>query len=194
GTPLISDPGQILVAAAHAAGIRVESVPGPSAVMAALSASGFAATEFIFLGFPPSRSKDRETWVTAVSKETRLAVFFEAPHRIVDTLRRLGAEIGSEKTVAVGRELTKLHEELVIRPISDLISYFSRPKGEFIVLVPPASLPPPDPVGVDAERLRREFGVITKNSHGSKRQAVKELASRHNLSVNEVYRLVREED
>src|SRR6185436_70073 len=86
GTPLISDPGQTLVGAARAAGIRVESIPGPSAVMAALSSSGLETPEFVFLGFPPARSKDRKIWFESLRSQSRLAVFFEAPHRIRRTL------------------------------------------------------------------------------------------------------------
>src|SRR6185503_17879675 len=94
GTPLISDPGQTLVAAARAAGIRVESIPGPSAVMAALSSSGLPADEFVFLGFPPTRSKDRKKWLADLAVQSRLAVFFEAPHRIQRTLSDLEALLG----------------------------------------------------------------------------------------------------
>src|SRR5215472_3818512 len=94
GTPVISDPGQTLVAAARAAGIRVESIPGPSAVMAAIAASGLPAPEFVFLGFPPIRSKDRKHWFAAVRDEARLVVFFEAPHRIEQTLRDLADVLG----------------------------------------------------------------------------------------------------
>src|SRR5687767_5052870 len=83
GTPLISDPGQNLVAEARRAGIRVEAVPGPSAILAALSSSGLAAATFVFLGFPPIRAKDRAAWLGGLRDESRLAIFFEAPHRIL---------------------------------------------------------------------------------------------------------------
>src|SRR5919204_4904390 len=113
GTPTISDPGEDLIAAAHAAGIKVESVPGPSAVMAALSASGVPTREFTFLGFPPPRSKDRKAWLSAAVAEPRTVVFFEAPHRIASTLAELG-ELTGGRIVAGARELTKAHEELVV--------------------------------------------------------------------------------
>src|SRR6478672_11644964 len=124
GTPLISDPGQTLVAAARASGIRVESIPGPSAVMAALSTSGLEAAEFVFLGFPPVRSKDRKVWFAALAGQSRLAVFFEAPHRIRRTLADLATCLGDDRTVAIGRELTKAYEELVVQPISQHIQHF----------------------------------------------------------------------
>src|SRR5262245_57983406 len=131
GTPVVSDPGEALVAAAREAGVRVEPIPGPSAVMAAIAASGLPSREFTFLGFPPSRSKDRKLWLAKLASESRLAVFFEAPHRILGTLTDLGAVIGLDAAVCVARELTKVHEELVIRPISELLEIFSRPIGEF---------------------------------------------------------------
>ena len=136
GTPLISDPGQTLVGAARAAGIRDESIPGPSAVMAALSSSGLPTTEVVFLGFPPIRSKDRKVWFDDLQHQGRLAVLFEAPHRIRRTLTDLGASLGVDREIAVGRELTKAYEELVVQPISHHLEHFAVPKGEFTILTP----------------------------------------------------------
>ena len=191
GTPLISDPGQTLVAAARAKGIRVESVPGPSAVMAALSASGLETREFVFLGFPPIRSKDRKRWFESLSTQTRLSVFFEAPHRIRRTLTDLGTAVGPDRVVAVGRELTKAYEELVVWPIYQHLQHFVAPKGEFTVLVPPAV--PVESAGdrpLSAAELRREFGELTHNSPLGRRKALKILADRHGIAVNELYRLI----
>jgi 16S rRNA (cytidine1402-2'-O)-methyltransferase len=194
GTPVISDPGQTLIAAARAAGIRVESIPGPSAVMAALSSSGLPSAEFTFLGFPPVRSKDRKKWFDALASETRLAVFFEAPHRIRRSLEDLGARLGSDRSVAIGRELTKAHEELVIKPISEHLEYFAEPRGEFTVLVPPAATVSGDertpPL---TSLLRREFGYLTDNEGLTRRRALKVLAERHGMAVNELYRLLGSE-
>jgi 16S rRNA (cytidine1402-2'-O)-methyltransferase len=194
GTPLISDPGQTLVATARAAGIRVESIPGPSAVMAALASSGLPTAEFVFLGFPPTRSKDRKKWLEELASQTRLAVFFEAPHRIRRTLSDLEAHLGRDREIAVGRELTKAHEELVVWPIYQHLEYFSEPRGEFTVLVPPgivtdlADRPVPP-----TEALRLEFGELTNNKGVTRRQALKVLAERHGMAVNELYRLLGRE-
>ena len=191
GTPLISDPGQTLVAAARAAGIRVESIPGPSAVMAALSTSGLETGEFVFLGFPPTRSKDRKAWFDGLKAQTRLAVFFEAPHRIRRTLADLGDFLGADRTIALGRELTKVHEELVIWPIYKQLEHFAMPKGEFTVLVPPPALadgegkPAPD-----LAQLAVELGYLTNNQSLTKRMALKVLAERYGMAVNELYRLL----
>jgi 16S rRNA (cytidine1402-2'-O)-methyltransferase len=191
GTPVVSDPGETLIAAARAAGIRVEAIPGASAVMTAVASSGLEAREFTFLGFPPSRSKDRKRWLANAVREPRLVVMFEAPHRILGTLTDLAALLGDEAVVGVARELTKAHEELVVRPIYGLLEYFSNPRGEFTVLIPPRQAQPPDDKPVlDAERARAEFGELTKNGGLKRREALKVLAERHGLGVNDLYRIL----
>jgi 16S rRNA (cytidine1402-2'-O)-methyltransferase len=195
GTPVISDPGQTLVAAARAAGIRVDSIPGPSAVMAALSTCGLEASEFVFLGFPPIRSKDRKSWFARLANQTRLAVFFEAPHRIRRTLADLGDSLGLDREIGVGRELTKAYEELVVWPIRQQIQYFTAPKGEFTVLVPP---PGPTEAGESimpsAAQIRAEIGELTNSEALTKRKALKILADRHGVGVNQLYRVLGDED
>src|SRR5262249_55867438 len=120
GTPVVSDPGQYLIRTAIDAGVRVEPIPGPSAVMAALAASGLDSGAFSFLGFPPIRAKDRTKWFDRMRTMLGTVVFFEAPHRIKSTLEELLARIGDRPAV-VCRELTKVHETLVRGPISGLI-------------------------------------------------------------------------
>ena len=116
GTPTVSDPGSRLVAAAHKRGVRVEAVPGASAVLAALVSSGLASEQFLFAGFPPSRSNDRKKWLEKLSDEPRPLVIFEAPHRITKLLGQM-KDIMGDREVCLGRELTKKHEELVKGPI-----------------------------------------------------------------------------
>ena len=133
GTPGISDPGSRLVHAAREAHLPVLAIPGPSAITAALSTSGVPADEFVFMGFPPRSGKAREDWFERFARETRTVVFFEAPHRIGRTL----TEVASVKQpIYVHRELTKVHETLVICPDSTAVSGVP-PKGEFTVVVPP---------------------------------------------------------
>ncbi len=115
GTPVVSDPGAWLVAAAHKAAVPVVPIPGPSAVIAALSASGLTAEQLLFVGFPPSRAGARKRWFAALKDESRLIAFYEAPHRIRASLEDLLEQLG-DRLIAVGRELTKAHEELVVRP------------------------------------------------------------------------------
>jgi 16S rRNA (cytidine1402-2'-O)-methyltransferase len=191
GTPVVSDPGQTLIAAARQAGIRVESIPGPSAVMAAISSSGLDVAEFTFAGFPPSSSNARKKWLAGFVSEPRLVVFFEAPHRVIGLLTDLGSVVGIDRPVCVARELTKTHEELVVRPIKDLLQHFEEPRGEFTVLLPPAreaeaiTVPPPDP-----DSLEAELGDLTNNGRLRRREALKILAERHGLTVNALYKLL----
>jgi len=108
GTPTVSDPGGLLIRAAIEAGVRVEPIPGPSAVLTALAASGLPTDSFTFLGFPPTRAKDRKAWFDRVNGLRGTVVFFESPNRIQSTLRDIHHTLG-ECQVAVGRELTKIH-------------------------------------------------------------------------------------
>ncbi len=190
GTPLISDPGGMLVAAAHDAGIRVEPVPGASAAMAAVSASGLPAHQILFVGFPPPRANDRRRWLTSLKDEPRLLVFFEAPHRILASLTDL-LEIFGDRLAAVGRELTKVHEELAVRPISEHVHRLTLPRGEFTIVVAPAEAIPEQPVDVpDTSVLLREFGEMTNSSAGSRREAVKLLARKYRVGTREMYQLL----
>jgi 16S rRNA (cytidine1402-2'-O)-methyltransferase len=190
GTPVVSDPGQGLVAAVRAAGFRVESIPGPSAVMAAISSAGLDAREFTFLGFPPTKAKDRKEWLRAAASSSRLTIFFEAPHRILGTLTYLGEICGLERPVAIARELTKVHEELVIRPIRELLVHFASPRGEFTVLLPPVDQPATSAGPPGAESLMAEFRYLTKNNAMKRREAMKVLADRYGLAVNALYKLL----
>ena len=189
GTPLISDPGALLVSAAHAAGLRVEPIPGPSAALAAVSASGLAADQILFVGFPPSRATARKKWLAALRDERRLIVLYEAPHRIRQCLEDLLAELG-DRMIAIGRELTKAHEELVVRPTSAALETLGDPRGEYTVVVSPAivehqnadSLP-------DRETLISEFGEMTNNA-SSRRDAVRRLAEKYHVAPRAMYKLL----
>lgn len=190
GTPLISDPGVLLVSAAHAAGIRVEPVPGASAALAAVSASGLAADEILFVGFPPSRSNARKKWFERLASEKRLVVFFEAPHRIRAALED-ARDIFGERTIALGRELTKAHEELVVRPISVQIESLGEPRGEFTVVVSPAPETAIEQRLVPhASALADEFGRLTETGQGSRRELVRQLAARYQVAPKAMYRLL----
>jgi 16S rRNA (cytidine1402-2'-O)-methyltransferase len=187
GTPGVSDPGKHLVRAALEAGHRVVAVPGASAVMAALASSPFGADEFVFAGFPPRKAHARTEWFQRLADESRTVVFFEAPHRIQQTLESLGPILG-ERPIMIARELTKLHEQLVITPSNRAVADAGAPLGEYAVVVGPSERrsrhpeeSPPDAV------LASEFGQLTSNGALSRRQVVSELARRHGLSQREVY-------
>jgi 16S rRNA (cytidine1402-2'-O)-methyltransferase len=190
GTPSIADPGARLVSAAHAAGYRVVPIPGPSAAIAAISASGLSAEQILFAGFPPSRSSARKRWFQKLRDEQRLIVLYEAPHRIRQSLEDLAAELG-DRTVAVGRELTKLHEELVVRPLSDCLKELTTPRGEYtVVIAPPVSPNSAAAPLPGAPALAAEFGTMTENSRGSRRDAVRRLAEKYGISTREMYTLL----
>src|SRR6185503_17958770 len=133
GTPTISDPGHGLIKAAIDAGIRVEPIPGPNAAIAALAVSGLPTETFSFLGFPPTRAKARSEWFDRARSVGGTIVFFEAPHRIRETLDQLRREVG-DCQVAVCRELTKTHEELVRGPITYALAHIGSYLGEFTVV------------------------------------------------------------
>jgi 16S rRNA (cytidine1402-2'-O)-methyltransferase len=188
GTPLISDPGRHFVATARAAGIRIDGIPGPSAIVTALSISGLDTAEFTFLGFPPIRSIDRSPWMARAVAEPRLVVFFEAPHRIHRTLQDLGRASNLDRTIAIGRELTKTHEEMVIGPIHEMLAAVETPKGEYTILLPPIKLvKQPSTVPLSAE-LAHEFGQLIDNVAVNRRAAMKILADKYGMSVNDIYR------
>ena len=191
GTPVVSDPGAQLVAAAHAAGVRVEPIPGPSALVAAVSASGFGADGFLFLGFPPSRAQQRRKWINACAGETRPLVLYEAPHRIRDTLEDLKSILG-DRTIALGRELTKAHEELVVRPISEVLSTMRQPKGEYTVVIAQASDEAEALAAPSAGNLFDEFCRMTELGLLSRRDIVRQLADKYGLSQRDVYARVEE--
>ncbi|HHV78602.1 MAG TPA: 16S rRNA (cytidine(1402)-2'-O)-methyltransferase [Firmicutes bacterium] len=140
GTPVISDPGQKLIALALANGIRVVHIPGPSAVIAALVLSGFPADKFVFEGFLPRKRADRRKALRALAEERRTIVLFEAPHRLHDALRDIAAEMGDPQ-VAVARELTKVHEEVLRGKASEVLTSISGKavKGEITIVISPMS-------------------------------------------------------
>jgi 16S rRNA (cytidine1402-2'-O)-methyltransferase len=151
GTPAVSDPGARAVAAVRAAGFRVIPLPGPSAVIAALSASGLADGAFHFAGFLPAKVGARRTAIEGLKGITATLVFYEAPHRIEETLSDLVAGLEAEREIVIARELTKLFEQIERMPLPDALAWLAaddnRRRGEFVLLV---SAPPPR-TGLDAE-------------------------------------------
>jgi 16S rRNA (cytidine1402-2'-O)-methyltransferase len=187
GTPTVSDPGQHLIAAAIARGIRVEPVPGPSAALAALSASGLSSDTFLFLGFPPTKAGERRAWFDALKTAGRTVVFFEAPHRIVSTLAELLGTIGDAEIV-VARELTKTHETLVKGHIGEVLSRLGTPRGELTVVVDVGHLPDFGATRTpERHEMLAEFGQLTDSGCLSRRQVVMKLAHRYGLPARTVY-------
>ncbi len=139
GTPAISDPGSLLVRQVRAAGHRVVPVPGPSALIAALSASGLASSHFRFEGFLPPKGAARQARLAELVTYDATLIFYEAPHRIVAMMADLANIFGGQRPAAIGRELTKRFEQIVSGPLQDLVTQLNEGqiavKGEFVVLV-----------------------------------------------------------
>ena len=186
GTPLVADPGQRFIAAAIDQGIRVVPIPGTSAVLAALAASGYPADEFVFAGFAPSRSKDRISWLERLSGEVRPVVFFEAPHRIAKTLSEM-AEILGERPITVARELTKVHEELIRTTARLAPTLQIAERGEFTIVLAPYSKAPEPARAIDDTELGSYFSQITNSEGLSRREALVATANKFGLSPNDVY-------
>ena len=158
GTPLISDPGYPLITACQAHGLAVIAIPGPSALIAALSVCGLPTDRFCFDGFLPRRHSARVTRLKELSHATATLVFYESAHRIVDSLRDMCAVFGVDRQAVVARELTKLHETLKRAPLADLLAWVERDdnqqRGEFVVLVAGA-VRNPGPLDDDIDHILR---------------------------------------
>ena len=137
GTPAISDPGEDLVALCAQHDIPVEAVPGPCALICALSVSGLPTARFTFEGFLPQNKKNRRSHLDSLKGEQRTMVFYEAPHKLEDTLEDFVAVFGAERRIALCRELTKLHEEVVRTTVSQALADCATrpPRGEYVLVV-----------------------------------------------------------
>ncbi len=190
GMPGISDPGERVVRAAAEQGIAVEVVPGPSAALTALAASGLPAERFCFEGFLPRRGQDRRDRVKAVAARTYTTVLFEAPHRVVRTLADLADACGRHRYVVIGRELTKLHEQIWRGNLGDALTWAQsgEPRGEWVLVVsgPDAAgrdhPPPADEDVLDALQTWLEGGA-------DRRQAVAGVAAEMGVPKRHVYQL-----
>jgi 16S rRNA (cytidine1402-2'-O)-methyltransferase len=191
GTPAVSDPGTELVAVARESGIPVVPIPGPSAVATALSAAGFKADRYLFLGFVPRKGSERARLLARAAGEEWSVVFFEAPPRLVDLLADLAATAGGGRRAIVARELTKLHEELRLGTVDELAEYFSAnpPRGELTVVLEGTGVSPPPPVRTEDARER---ATLLLAEGLTRREVVRRLSDTLGLSRNDAYRLVME--
>jgi 16S rRNA (cytidine1402-2'-O)-methyltransferase len=189
GTPGVSDPGTDLVAAAQEAGFRVVPIPGPSAVAAALSAAGIPADRYLFLGFLPRKGAERSRLLARAAAEEWSVVFFEAPTRLTALLTELAAVAGPGRRAMVGRELTKLHEELRSGTLAELADYYSSvpPRGELTVVMEGTGTPPPPPDRT-ADAAEEAAGLLAAGL--SRREVARRLTETMGMSRNEAYRLV----
>lgn len=187
GTPTISDPGALIVAAATEAGIRVEVIPGPSAVITAISASGLLTGAFTFVGFSPSRLKDRIHWLNELTNEERAIVFFESPHRIRTTLEQM-QHIMNDRDIVIAREMTKVHEEFVKGPISEVLkSLSSKVKGEITVVIQPRILSSKKKSPPTTEQIWKEFRHLTEQLGLGKRASISRIAKSYDMKSRDIY-------
>ena len=190
GTPTISDPGGRLIRATIDSGLRVEPLPGPSAVLAALAASGLPTDSFLFLGFPPTRSKDRKMWFDRVKAVRGTIIFFEAPHRIQSTLHEFQREVGN-CDVVIGRELTKINEELVRGPIERVSEWVGKGRGEFTIVVNIGQITEIYPKQeIMTGNLVIELGEMTLSPGVTKRKAINSLGRKYGIAPNKVYAIL----
>jgi 16S rRNA (cytidine1402-2'-O)-methyltransferase len=194
GTPAISDPGTEMVAAAQARGIRVVPIPGPSAVAAALSASGLVGDRYLFIGFVPRKGTARRRLLERAAGEPWTVVFFEAPGRLGELLEDLAALCGKERRAVVARELTKIHEDIRSGTLAALRTYYqmSEPLGEVTVLL--AGQPPDEAAGITVDPDEVAAAIAERlNAGDSRKDVVRMVGARFGLSRNEAYRRVTEQ-
>ncbi len=184
GTPGISDPGFELIKTVIEADHKVSSIPGPAAPIAAVVASGLPSAEFTFLGFLPRRSIDRRRLFESVRESPRTLVAFESPHRIQKSLQDLLATVG-DRRMAACREMTKLHEETYRGTVSEAISHFTAPRGEFTLVVEGATNAPPE---LSDDQIVAMLTSLA-NDGTSTRDAVARVVEDTGLSRQRVYRL-----
>jgi 16S rRNA (cytidine1402-2'-O)-methyltransferase len=187
GMPGISDPGYELIKACIDNNITVVPIPGASAVITALSAAGLPTDRFIFDGFLPAKSQKRQEYLASLQGESRTLVFYESPHRLRDTLADLGEILGSDRSLVIARELTKLYEEFWRGTIAEGITHYQdkEPQGEYTLLV--AGNPPNKPQLTETE-LKNELLSMIKQGI-SRSQASREIAKDTGLSRRYLYQL-----
>ena len=187
GMPTVSDPGFLLVRAAVKAGVAVTIIPGPSAVLSALAVSGLPTDRFTFEGFLPRKTGDRKKAFELLARESRTMVFFESPHRILESLEDAAAVLGESRQASVSRELTKKFEHTERGTLPELVEWAkSEPKGEMVLVIAGA-----EAVDVKSEDLVQQVLALIEDGIGLK-QAVAEIAGAAGAGKSELYQSVLE--
>ncbi len=186
GSPAISDPGEELVQQAAAAGITVCAIPGPCAVITALSISGQATGRFCFEGFLSTAKKSRREHLEALKTEQRTMIFYEAPHKLTNTLSDMAEVFGADRPISLCRELTKLHEEVIRTTLGGALEYYETqpPKGEFVLVIAGA-----EPVKEEAATTEDAAQMVARlmKDGMTRKDAIKQTAKELNLPKNAVY-------
>ena len=186
GSPAISDPGEDLVKQCAAAGITVCAIPGPCAVITALSISGQSTGRFCFEGFLSTAKKSRREHLESLIGESRTMVFYEAPHKLLATLEDMSSVFGSDRPISLCRELTKLHEEVVRTTLGEAIAKYAEtpPKGEFVLVVAGAPALEKEKA-TSADAAARVAQLMEEGL--SRKDAIKQTAKELDLPKNVVY-------
>lgn len=186
GTPAISDPGEDLVRLCAESGITVTAIPGPCAAITALSASGLPTGRFTFEGFLSTTKKNRAAHLKSLEYERRTMIFYEAPHKLAATLRDLEQAFSGQRRIALCRELTKLHEEVLRLTLAEAVAYYAQtaPRGEFVLIVEGA--PETQEAGTSMEDALARVAALTAGGV-SKKDAVKQVAQETGLPKNALY-------
>lgn len=186
GMPTISDPGEHLVRKAIEVGIKVDVIPGPSAFTAALAISGLDSSAFIFVGFLPNKRKARLEALQELQAESRTVIFYEAPHRLLDTLQDMQTVLGVEQPLIVGRELTKQYQEMKQGSLGELHDFYSQnqPRGEICLLLPGRQKQAP---AADMEQIIEETAALIRNGM-EKKEALKLKAREYGIKKSMLYK------
>ena len=186
GSPAISDPGEDLVKQCAEAGITVCAIPGPCAVITALSISGQSTGRFCFEGFLSTAKKSRREHLESLAQEQRTMVFYEAPHKLCATLESMAEAFGADRPISLCRELTKLHEEVIRTTLGGALTLYTEqpPKGEFVLVVA-GCVPEEKPVATAQDAAKRVAELVATGI--SRKDAIKQTAKELDLPKNVVY-------
>jgi 16S rRNA (cytidine1402-2'-O)-methyltransferase len=194
GTPGIADPGGQIVSAALAAGVAVFPVPGANAAISGLIASGLTTDSFTFRGFLPAKAGQRKTMLEKLPRGEETHIFYEAPHRIVDTLADLEAVFGAGQHVVIARELTKLHEEFLRGPVAELRSQLAARavvRGEIVLML--TASPVEESAETKRTSLAAEVAALQRSEGISEMDALKRIARERGIGKSEAYRELQRE-
>jgi 16S rRNA (cytidine1402-2'-O)-methyltransferase len=192
GTPGIADPGHEIASAAIAAGIPVFPIPGANAAISALVASGLSTESFMFHGFLPAKEGQRRTALEQLPRDNATHIFYEAPHRILDTLADIESVLGPTQPIAIARELTKLHEEFLRGTVTDVRTQLaSRPvvRGEIVLLFSPIA----NKVATTQRSIAAEVAALMQSESLSEKDALKRVARDRGIGKSEAYRELQRE-
>lgn len=186
GTPVISDPGEVVTKLAIENNIKVCPIPGPCALISALISSGLSAKEFSFFGFLPVNKKEKVEKLEIIKNYETTCIFYEAPHKLISTLESMLSVLGDRKIV-ISREITKIHEEFIFGRISDVLEKIPNPKGEFVIIVEGNYSKKSDELIILNNLSLEEHYSFYEKQGLAKKEIIKKIAKDRNVNKNEIY-------